>query len=648
MAQPTGEGAAVAHMIFGPPSAAMDESNATGHLPVSKHANEDASGSSSPTAFGRNESVDQYNSREETESEDVEELPSHQFEPIHAGDRQQLVRLASSYRTTSLNRHSSVGRRSSIQNNDLERKDTLAGVEIGDPVLDPSSDKFDAYKWARMLMRTLDEEDFKQRRAGVVFKNLNVSGSGSALNLQKNVGSVFLAPFRVGDYIHLSKSPEKKILRDFDGVLKSGEMLVVLGRPGSGCSTLLKTICGELYGLDLEKNSTIHYNGIDQKKMLKEFRGEVVYNQEVDKHFPHLTVGQTLEFAAEARTPAHRAKGASRKEWAKHMAAVVMALFGLSHTYNTKVGNDFVRGVSGGERKRVSIAEMALAGAPIAAWDNSTRGLDAATALKFVKSLRMASNLSGSAQVVAIYQASQAIYDIFDKVVVLYEGREIFFGRCDEAEKYFLDMGWHNPARQTVADFLTSVTNPQERQAKKGMDEKVPRTPDEFVKYWKESSHYENLKREIEDHEQEFPMGGNLVNEFAESKRYQQAKHTRAKSPYLISVPMQVKLCTKRAYQRIWMDKTSTITTIIGQVAMALIIGSIFYGTPDASAGFFAKGSVLFFAILLNALISISEINSLYDQRPIVEKQASYAFYHPWTEAFGGIVSDVPVKFVIG
>lgn len=58
-------------------------------------------------------------------------------------------------------------------------------------------------------------------------------------------------------------------------------------------------------------------------------------------------------------------------------------------------------------------------------------------------------------------------------------------------------------------------------------------------------------------------------------------------------------------------------------------------------------GATLFFAILLNALISITEINSLYDQRPIVEKQASYAFYHPWTEAMAGIVSDIPVKFVI-
>lgn len=249
--------------------------------------------------------------------------------------------------------------------------------------------------------------------------------------------------------------------------------------------------------------------------MVKQFKGEIVYNQEVDKHFPHLTVGETLEFAARVRTPQQRLiEGVDREGWAKHMAKVVMAIFGLSHTYNTKVGNDFVRGVSGGERKRVSIAEMALAGSPIGSWDNSTRGLDAATALEFTRSLRMSANLSGACHLVAIYQASQAIYDEFDKAVVLYQGRQIYFGPCDEAKQYFLDMGWECPPRQTTGDFLTSVTNPSERTARKGYENKVPRTPDEFEKYWKESQQCKNLKRETEEHEEEFPMGGVTLEQF--------------------------------------------------------------------------------------------------------------------------------------
>jgi len=153
--------------------------------------------------------------------------------------------------------------------------------------------------------------------------------------------------------------------------------------------------------------------------MHKQFRGEVIYQAETDVHFPHLTVGETLSFPAMARTPKNRLPGVSRKRHAEILRDVVMAIFGLSHTVNTKVGNDFVRGVSGGERKRVSIAEVALNQSPLQCWDNSTRGLDSATALEFVKTLRLSTDMAGTASIVAIYQASQAAYDVSD-----FEGRE--------------------------------------------------------------------------------------------------------------------------------------------------------------------------------------------------------------------------------
>lgn len=152
--------------------------------------------------------------------------------------------------------------------------------------------------------------------------------------------------------------------------------------------------------------------GVSRELMQSDFRGECIYQAEEDVHFPHLTVGQTLEFAALARTPANRAPGVSREQYAKHLRDVVMAVFGLTHTVDSKVGNDLVRGVSGGERKRVSIAEVMLSLSVLQCWDNSTRGLDSATALQFVKTLRLASNLTNSATVVAIYQASQDAYDV--------------------------------------------------------------------------------------------------------------------------------------------------------------------------------------------------------------------------------------------
>lgn len=109
-----------------------------------------------------------------------------------------------------------------------------------------------------------------------------------------------------------------------------------------------------MHGLEIDAGSTVHYNGVPQRTMVKEMRGEIVYNQEVDKHFPHLTVGETLTHAAALRIPSHRPNGVSRQEFVSHITQVIMATLGLTHTYNTKVGSDFVRGVSGGERKRVS------------------------------------------------------------------------------------------------------------------------------------------------------------------------------------------------------------------------------------------------------------------------------------------------------
>lgn len=147
--------------------------------------------------------------------------------------------------------------------------------------------------------------------------------------------------------------------------------------------------------------------------MCSEFRGDMVYQAETDVHFPHLTVGQTLLYAALAKTPANRLPGISREEYAVHVRDVIMAVFGLSHTIHTKVGNEFVRGVSGGERKRVSIAEVALTQSSVQCWDNSTRGLDSATALSFVETLRMSVDIANTVAIVALYQASQPAYEVW-------------------------------------------------------------------------------------------------------------------------------------------------------------------------------------------------------------------------------------------
>jgi ATP-binding cassette subfamily G (WHITE) protein 2 (PDR) len=381
--------------------------------------------------------------------------------------------------------------------------------------------------------------------------------------------------------------------------------------------------------------------------MINEFRGELLYNQETDKHFPHLTVQQTLDFAAKCRTCRARPDGVSQEDSSRFVRDLVISIFGLSAARHTKVGSDLIRGVSGGERKRVSIAEMAIAGAPIGCWDNPTRGLDSGSALAFTQSLRNSSDLCRATHAVAIYQASENIYEVFDKVTLLYEGQQIYFGLASRARSFFLEMGWECPARQTTSDFLTSLTNPTERRARPGYENKVPRTAMEFAARWRASQDHEIVQHGLRQYEIEFPPGDNTTKErFREIRNADRARINAKDSPYTISLGKQIQLCTIRAFQRTLGDQAATTSVIAGQFIMALIMGSLFYMQPDGTHGFFTRGGVLFFTITINALLSLNEINGLYAQRPIVEKHASYAFCTPMAEAIASVVADLPVKFL--
>ncbi|KAL0942888.1 multidrug resistance protein cdr1 [Colletotrichum truncatum] len=517
------------------------------------------------------------------------------------------------------------------------------------PSLDPNCpEQFNAKKWARALLHhsVHKPDQYPRLEAGVSWHNLSVYGHGTDTDYQKDVFNVLLrGPMMILQYLS-NRRQKVDILTDFEGLVRSGEMLLVLGRPGSGVSTLLKTIAGETQGLNLEPSSHISYQGIPMETMHKVFRGEAIYQAETDVHFPHLTVGQTLLFAALARTPKNRLPGVSRQKYAEHLRNVVMAVFGISHTVNTKVGNDFVRGVSGGERKRVSIAEVALSQSPIQCWDNSTRGLDSATALEFVRTLRLSTDLAKTSAIVAMYQASHSAYEIFDKVSVLYQGKQIYFGPTGLAKQYFLDMGYACPDRQTTADFLTSLTNPAERVVQPGFENKVPRSPDEFAAVWKNSELRARLMDEVLGFEDQYPMGGSEVEKFMETRKAHKQPLISSKSPYTITVPLQVWLCMVRGYQRLLGNKLFFFVTVFGNLVISLVLGSIFFDLPSDASSMNSRCILLFFAILFNGLSSALEILTLYEQRPIVEKHARYALYHPFSEAISSTICDLPSKIL--
>lgn len=209
-------------------------------------------------------------------------------------------------------------------------------------------------------------------------------------------------------------------------------------------------------------------------------------------------------------------------------------------------------------------------------------------------------------------------------------------------------MGFDCPDRQTTADFLTSITNPIERRVRPEFQGKVPQTPDEFAQRWYNSPERQAVLLEIEEYNNEFPLGGHHLEVFEKSRQAEKSRAVRKSSPYTLSYMQQIQLCMWRGFSRLKGDMSMTLTSIIGNIVMSLIISSVFFNLPNTTASFFSRGSLLFFAILMNGFASSLEILTLWQQRPIVEKHDKYALYHPSAEAISSMIVDLPSKITVG
>ena len=160
------------------------------------------------------------------------------------------------------------------------------------------------------------------------------------------------------------------------------------------------------------------------------------------------------------------------------------------------------------------------------------------------------------------------------------------------------------------------MTSPLERVVQKGFEDKVPRTPQDFARIWKESTTYTNLRAEIDAYNARYTPGGQDLQRFKDSRRAQQSTYQRVSSPYTLSYAGQVNLCLQRGFWRLKGDPTLTYTQLGGNFIMTLIISSIFYNLPQTTDSFFSRSAVLFFALLLNAFGSALEVrqNQLFSR----------------------------------
>lgn len=539
--------------------------------------------------------------------------------------------------------------RKSVETGAVSKQTTINGdLEAGDQ---PQAD--DEFALAPFLReghfeKRTDAGD-SAKKVGVTFTNLTVKGIGVSTASAKTLPEAILGTFGPDLYrlvsrfvpaLNFSKVPPlKTLINDFTGVARPGEMVLVLGRPGSGCTTFLKAIANKR-GEFASVTGDVSYGGISAEEQSAHYRGEVSYNPEDDLHLPTLNVHQTLKFSLMNKTK-RRNKGEI-----DIIVDALMKMFGISHTAKTLVGDALIRGISGGERKRVSIAETLATKSTVVCWDNSTRGLDASTALDFAKSLRIMTDISNRTTFVTLYQAGEQIYDLMDKVIVIDEGRMLYQGSASEAKQYFVDLGLYCPDRETTADFLTSVTDPAQRTFREGYEASAPKTAEEFERAFIQSAAHQKVLADVAGYQQYLQDTDHSdAKAFQQSVKEQQSKYVPNKSNFTVSYWRQVLACTQREFWLFWGDRTAIYTKFFIIVSNGLIVASLFYKQSGNTSGAFSRGGTLLFGTLFLGWLQLGELLKAVSGRAVIARHKEYAFYRPSAVCLGRALADFPILF---
>ncbi|KAI1371039.1 ATP-binding cassette transporter [Hypoxylon crocopeplum] len=466
----------------------------------------------------------------------------------------------------------------------------------------------------------------EKHRHDVVFRNLTVRGAGIGHQKAPTVPSALVSlaqRFNPALYLSNKPQPSRILLHPMSGVLRGGETLMVIGKPGSGCTTFLKTLANMREEYEAVEGE-VRYNGQDAAEVKSRRPAEVTYAGEDDIHFHSLSVGTTLRFALNARTPVNLPNRSQRID---EDVRTLLELFDLGHVADVPVGNDYIRGVSGGQRHRVTLAEAFCTRASVMCFDNPTRSLDSSTALRVARMLREYTIQSQCTTVMSLYQASDAIASCCDMVLVLNEGRVAFFGPTSESKRYFEGLGFECSPQTSLTDFLTSMSgDPKSRHVHPNHDgAPVPISSIDFEQRCRDSKYFENKMLDVSD---------------------RSTSSSSAVSTFQLPFYRQIYECTIRHYRVHFTDRSTWVAEAAGTIVQALMLGTLFRDQQAVTQGIYTRSSALFFCVLIMCLQASAEFGNTFAQRPILLKQRALCFYRPGAYALGQILADIPWKAI--
>ncbi|RLN88945.1 hypothetical protein BBJ28_00016557 [Nothophytophthora sp. Chile5] len=448
-------------------------------------------------------------------------------------------------------------------------------------------------------------------------------------------------------------SVRKHILQDVTGSFRPGTVTLVLGQSGAGKSALMKLLSGRF---PIEKEIVVEgemlYNGVPRQTLLKRLPQFVNYVTQTDTHLPTLTVRETFEFAHECcgphvdkRTEQLLSRGTPEENTAaleaarsvfKHYPDIVLQTLGLEDCQHTIVGNAMHRGISGGEKKRVTTGEMEFGMKYVTLMDEISTGLDSAAAFDIIASQRSVAQRLHKTVVISLLQPSPEVFGLFDNVLLLNEGRVLYHGPTSQVQSYFESLGFVCPRRRDIADFLCDLATPQQIQYQTGpppLGHSAHATlASDFAELWVGSPLYQKLESEDEARAVVLNHAVEATNFMAPVCEFHQAFWAST-----WTLMKRQAILTKR-------NHAFLIGRAMLVIIMGLIFASLFYQMDMADTQ--VTMGVIFASVLFLGLGQAAMLSTFYDARGVFYKQRAANFYRTSSYVLASSVSQIPLALL--
>lgn len=410
----------------------------------------------------------------------------------------------------------------------------------------------------------------------------------------------------------------KTVLLSANGWAQPGRLLAVLGGTGSGKSSLLNALAGRL-----PKGGCLEGEVLaDGQPLTEAFRSNCGYVMQDDVLFSNLTVQETLEFAASIRLPASVSVATKQQ-----LVADAMASLGLTGVADTLVGNAWVRGVSGGERKRVHIASEVLANQGLLFADEPTSGLDAFQAHNIVAALRALAG-DGRTVVATMHQPRSSIWALFDHLLVLSEGRTLYHGPAADAPGHFAAAGYACPPGYNPADLILDVTSRDHRtpESQAATERRVQLLADLYA-----------LRPAAE------PSQPEDSGSTAPPRQPQAASGTRR---FANSAPREFWLLLGRAWRQSSRARLEQIISTVQTVFVAAMLAWLWSGMSQSEPGGVQdEVGVLFMCVVTTAMnVMMGALISFTFDKPTVDRECAARAYRMLPYYLSRLACDTPLR----